>query len=110
MLVTELLLPQVAAVCPLCPLPIQSPTYKLSKMLANILTKAIGKSKYHVKDSLEFVDFIKEQKIPVGYKMISLDAKSLYTNIAKSLSMAAIRKRWWKIKPHTKLTQKQFLE
>ncbi len=89
---------------------IQSPTYKLSKWLANILTNSVGKSKYHVKDSWEFVEFIREQKIPNDYKMISLDAKSLYTNVAKSLSMAAIRKRWWKIKPHTKLTQKQFLE
>lgn len=89
---------------------IQSPTYKLSKMLASIFTKAIGKSKYHVKDSWEFVEFIRKQRIPEGYEMISLDAKSLFTNVAKSLSMTAIRKRWGKIKPHTKLTQKQFIE
>lgn len=42
--------------------------------------------------------------------MISLVATSLFTNVAKSLSMAAIRKRWWNIKSHTKLTQKQFIE
>ncbi len=89
---------------------IQSPTYKLSKMLASILTKAIGKSRYHVKDSWEFAEFIRKQTIPNGHKMVSLDAKSLFTNVAKSLSMAAIRKRWWTIKPHTKLTQKQFIE
>lgn len=59
-------------------------------MLASILTKAIGKTKYHVKHSCEFVDFIKKQKVP--------------------LFQSSIRKRWWTIKPHTKLTQKQFIE
>lgn len=65
---------------------------------------------YHIKDSWQFAREIKNVKIPDGYKLISLDATSLFTNVPASLCTKAIKKRWQIIKPHTRLTQKQFLE
>ncbi|XP_037041511.1 uncharacterized protein LOC119078142 [Bradysia coprophila] len=89
---------------------IQSPTYKLSKLIAETLGKVTNDSPFHVKDSWQFAKDVKEAKIPVGYKLISLDATSLYTNVPAALCTRAIKKRWQKIKPHSFLTQKQFLE
>lgn len=89
---------------------IESPTYKLSKLLSPILSNIVGESEYHVKDSWQFAEFIKNQKIPPGYILASLDVKSLYTNVSKNLSIQAIKKRWNKIKDKTQLTQQQFID
>ncbi|XP_037024176.1 uncharacterized protein LOC119066056 [Bradysia coprophila] len=89
---------------------IQSPTYKISQMLAKVFGDMTIESPYHVKDSWQFANDIKNVKIPSGYKLISLDATSLFTNIPTSLCVTAIKNRWSQIKPHTFLTQKQFIE
>lgn len=89
---------------------IQSPTYKLSKLIAETLGKVTNDSPFHVKDSWQFAKEVKEARIPDGYKLISLDATSLYTNVPTALCTKAIKKRWQQIKPHTFMTQKQFLE
>ena len=50
---------------------IQSPTYKLSKLIAEIFGKVNIDSPYHVKDSWQFAKDVKEAKLPNGYKLIS---------------------------------------
>lgn len=89
---------------------IQSPLYSLQKYLTNILVNIVGKTKYHVKDSWEFAAFIKQQIIPPGYKIISLDVISLYTNIPTTTATIVIEKNWKKLKPHTKLDKEQFMK
>lgn len=89
---------------------IQSPTYKLSKLIAEVFGKMSNESPYHVKDSWQFAEDVRKANIPDGYKLISLDVTSLYTNVPAALCSKAIKKRWQQIKPHTFLTQKQFLE
>lgn len=89
---------------------IQSPMYKISKMLANCLSQAMKQSPHHLKDSWQFAERIKVAKIPNGYKLISLDATSLFTNIPTNLCIKAIKARWKIIKPNTYLTQQQFIE
>lgn len=89
---------------------IQSPTYKISELIANALSKIIHTSPYRIKDSWQFSKFIKGIKIPRGYKMISLDATSLFTNVMKDLCIRAIEKRWNLIAEHTFLSREQFIE
>lgn len=89
---------------------IQSPTFKISKLLAETFGKMENDSPHHVKDSWQFAKDVKNANIPIGYKLISLDPTSLFTNIPTTLCVAAIKRRWSKIKPHTFLTQKQFID
>ena len=55
-------------------------TYETPKYLNNLLWP-LGKSQHTVPNSKEFVEKIKEERIPIGYKMISFDVKSLFTNV-----------------------------
>ena len=55
-------------------------TYETAKYLNNLLSP-LGKSQHTVSNSKEFVEKIKEERIPIGYKMISFDVKSLFTNV-----------------------------
>jgi hypothetical protein len=57
---------------------INSPTYKLSKYLNDIL-KPFTTNQYTVKDSFSFAHDI--QKLDTAYFMASLDVDSLFTNI-----------------------------
>lgn len=89
---------------------VQSPTYKISDIISNCLSKIIHLSPYRIKDSWQFAQTIKNIKIPRGYKMISLDATSLFTNIAKELCIRSIEKRWTIISQHTFMTKEMFIE
>lgn len=89
---------------------IQSPTYKISEVISKVLSKIIHASPYRIKDSWQFNRIIKVMKIPKGYKMFSLDATSLFTNIPKELCVRAIEKRWLSISEHTSLSKEQFID
>ena len=86
----------------------KSSYYKMSKYLASILSKVVGKTKHAVKDSFQFKEFISQQKVPEGYVLASLDVKSLYTNIPIDLALKAVEKQWQKIKQHTALPKHEF--
>lgn len=90
---------------------VQSPTYNMSKFLANSISKILGKSEYHVRDSWEFIKFIKTIKqIPRSFKLISLDVVSLYTNVPVDLAIECIRERWCELEEHTALTLDEFIK
>ena len=55
-------------------------TYKTAKYLAKLLSP-LATSTYNVKNNSEFIKSIRNAKIPKGYKMISFDVKSLFTNV-----------------------------
>ena len=55
-------------------------SYKLAKYLAKLLSP-LSKSQYTVQNTKEFINYIKKQKNPSNYKMISFDVISLFTNV-----------------------------
>ena len=58
---------------------LSSPTYHLSKFLADLLQPVVGKTSSHVKNSREFVDFIRSERLTSEETMISFDVVSLFT-------------------------------
>lgn len=82
---------------------IKSSFNKMSLFLVQILANIIGKSKYHIKDSFHFQKFIKHQRVPKGYMLVSFDVVSLYTNIPVKLALEAVENNWEKLKNLTKL-------
>ena len=55
-------------------------THKTAQYLCRLLTP-LGKSKYTVQNTKEFVEKIKGLKVPEGYQMVSFDVVSLFTNV-----------------------------
>lgn len=88
---------------------ITAPTYNLSKMIADILKPSI-KSKYSIKDSFEFVEYINKITLPPCYVLVSFDVVSLFTNIPMDLVMHDIIENWDNISKHTNINLDMFLE
>jgi hypothetical protein len=60
---------------------IGSPTYELAKYVARILGPLVGRTDSYIKDSRDFVELIKEEKIESKDMLISFDVVSLFTKI-----------------------------
>lgn len=88
---------------------INAPTYKLSKMFGDILKNVVGKSHRTVRNSREFKRKISKIRLPKEYEMISLDATSLFTNVSKELTVAAINTKWKQISKFTTLPKDEFI-
>ena len=54
--------------------------YFTAKYLTKLLAP-LGKSKYTISNSVEFIDKLKKIKLPRGFEMISFDVVSLFTNV-----------------------------
>ena len=95
--------------CPLRPVVsyINSPSYFMAKFFKNIL-KSVPKPFSNMKNSFEFINKIKNLKIPNNYAMVSLDVISFFTNIPLDLVLISIEKRWYCISKFTKLSLEQF--
>ena len=59
---------------------IGTPTYQLAKYLAKILSP-LANSEYIVTSTKDFIEKIKNVKVPDGHQLISFDVKSLFTNV-----------------------------
>ena len=55
-------------------------TYEIAKYLNKLLTP-LSKSDYNILNTEGLVTSLREEKIPSGYKMISIDVESLLTNV-----------------------------
>ena len=55
-------------------------TYDTVKYLSNLMSP-LGESQNTAPNSKEFVEKIKAERIPIGYKIISFNVKSLFTNV-----------------------------
>ncbi|XP_058456432.1 uncharacterized protein LOC131433843 [Malaya genurostris] len=86
-----------------------TPTYNLSKMIANILKQSIH-SNYTITDSFEFVEYINNIILPSDYVLVSFDVISLFTNIPKDLVIHDIIMQWDQISKHTNINLDLFLE
>lgn len=76
----------------------------------NILKNIIDNSKYNVKNAFEFKNFISTVKIPVGHKLTSYDAVSLYTNSDTTEAMEILKWKWNDIKRFTDIDKELFFE
>ena len=59
---------------------INTSTYELAKYLAKLLSP-LSCSQYTVNNTKHFIKWIKHEKIPTGYQIISFDGTSLFTSI-----------------------------
>jgi len=64
---------------------IGSPVYKLSKLVAKFIRSSFPSSSYSVKNSEQFLNKIKEVVLPHNYVLVSLDVKSMFSNLTFDL-------------------------
>jgi hypothetical protein len=60
---------------------IDFPTYEPVKYVAKILGPLVGKTYSYIKDSNNFMNLIKEERVESGYMLISFDVVSLFTKL-----------------------------
>lgn len=94
---------------PICSF-INSPSYELCKYITNILKKITENSKYNVKDSIQFRDRIKNQKISSNEILVSFDVVSLFPSVPVDLAISIIEEKWNTLKEHTDINKSLFLD
>ena len=72
-------------------------THKTARYLCKLLTP-LGKSKYTMENTKEFVEKIRTLKVPKGYVMVSFDVVSLFTNVPLDKTIDIILRKIYKEK------------
>ena len=73
---------------------VSTPTYALSKHLAQALSPLVGDSNFFVASSAEFINFLKTIiTIPENYEFVLFDVVSLFTNLPIGLALSVVEKR-----------------
>ncbi|MDA8010421.1 MAG: reverse transcriptase domain-containing protein, partial [Alphaproteobacteria bacterium] len=72
---------------------INSPTYKLAKELARILTPLAGNTAYTVKNSTAFVERIRGVQTTPQDTLVSFDVKSLFTQVPVEAALTVVEDR-----------------
>lgn len=98
---------------PNCPLriivsSINSPLYNLSVFLHKFIYNIL-QADSNVGNSFKLVKLVSSKKIDGHYKLISLDAVSLFTNVPSDLAISGIASRWKHIKKSTKILLHEFI-
>ncbi len=86
-----------------------SPLYNLAGYLGKIISQSLS-NKHPVKNSYEFYNSIKNQRVPPGYILASFDVVSLFTCIPQSFLLECIDLRWESISKHTTMDVSTFKE
>ena len=76
-----------------CCMCIGSPTYQVSRYLADLLKPLCSDSNNTVKNSREFTEFIRTQTVQPDEEIVSLDVVSLFTSIPVDLALEVIDHR-----------------
>ena len=71
---------------------IGTPTYQLAKYLAKHLSP-LANSEYTVTSTKDFIEKIKNVKVPNGHQLISFDVKSLFNNVPSQKTIDITLKR-----------------
>ena len=77
-------------------------SYETSKELANILKQLVGKSIYHVHNTQDFIQQIKDIKLQEDQCMVYFDLKALFTSVSIKSAINTIKKLLEKIQSSTK--------
>ncbi|XP_015124713.1 uncharacterized protein LOC107046575 [Diachasma alloeum] len=85
---------------------IKAPSYKVARFLHELLSRVTKRSVFTIKNSMEFVEFIKGVRLPPEYVMISLDVVSLFTNIPKRLVLHIVDESWDDWTPFVRTSKK----
>jgi len=88
---------------------INSTLNSFANFLRKILHNSLPSAKSHVKNSFWLFNTLSGKKIPDNHVLLSLDVKSLFTNIPVDLILEGIRNRWHYIQNETKISKKQFI-
>lgn len=70
-----------------------SPTYNLASFLTKLISPLVGKIESFVKDSTNFVQFIKDTKLESNNILVSFDVVSLFTKVLIPDSMEIIKRK-----------------
>lgn len=90
---------------------IDSPTSKLSKYIAEILTTSFNEyNEYSIMNSKLFSDQINNFVLPEKYVLRSLDVISLFTNISIELTCHILDENWEIILPNTEIPKQEFIQ
>ena len=82
-------------------------TYNLSKYLAKLLSP-LSQSEYTIKNTKQFIEQIRMKQVPDGYKMVSFDVKSLFTNVPLEKTIEITLKRIYERKEiNTSISKKE---
>lgn len=87
-----------------------SPLKELFRLIGTPIQKIIGKTSTYVKDSWHLTDILKRFKVPSGYSLVSLDVKSLYTNIPITRVTECLKNNYKEIKKHTNIPEDNYIE
>jgi len=86
---------------------VNSTCYSFANFLHKILHTSLPLPNSHVKNSFELYKILNGFNVPSDYALISLDVKSLFTNIPGELVMESINSRWVHIESNTKIPKKR---
>ena len=67
-------------------------TYGISKYLAKLL-HPLSVSDYTINSTQDFVNKIKNEEVPPGYKLVSFDVTSLFTNVPLDYTIDVILRK-----------------
>ena len=85
-------------------------TYHTAKYLAKLLAP-LSESKYTVKSTTDFIDKLKNERVPRNHTLVSFDVKSLFTNVPLDKTIDIILRRIYKEKEiHTEIPRKEMKE
>lgn len=88
----------------------ESPAYNASIFLKNILQNLTKNSKFNTINAMDFKDRVKNLKLSNDEVMLSLDVKSLFTNVPLDLLETILEEKWSDIEKHTKLPKAEFFQ
>ncbi|XP_062703609.1 uncharacterized protein LOC134286061 [Aedes albopictus] len=86
-----------------------APSYELSKFVSTIVKTSLT-SKYSIKGSFSFCNYVNSLELPQGYVLVSIDVVALFTSIPKNLVKQTIFRHWNELKQNTPICLDLFWE
>jgi len=86
---------------------INSTLNAFANYLRKILHNSLPQAKSYEKNSFWLFNTLLDKKIPEKHVLLSLDVKSLFTNIPFELIIEGIKDRWQYIQNETKISKKR---